>query len=86
MIVDEKSNEYELTDKGSSAGKNYTGGTAAEKISSCSISVMNIIRVDEDPDLDERAKMPSKAFHQEKKTPNEKSAHTIYGSCFAPIC
>ena len=67
MIVDEKGNEYELTDKGIGAWQTYTGGIgSAEDFIMMDISE-EYINVDENRELDEEAKMARKLAIREEE-------------------
>nr|WP_068468646.1 preprotein translocase subunit SecA [Candidatus Protochlamydia phocaeensis] len=77
MIVDEKGNEYELTDRGISAWQTYTGGIGSSE----DFIMMDIsheyIKVDEDPTLDEDAKMARKLEIREEDAKRKERAHNL---------
>ncbi|MFI0435361.1 MAG: preprotein translocase subunit SecA [Parachlamydiaceae bacterium] len=77
MIVDEKSNEYELTDKGIGSWQTYSGGIGSPE----DFIMMDIsheyIKVDENPDLDEEAKMAKKLAIREEDTKRKERAHNL---------
>lgn len=77
MIVDEKGNEYELTDKGIGAWQTYTGGIgSAEDFIMMDISD-EYIRVDEDASLDAEAKMARKLQIKEEDAKRKERAHNL---------
>ena len=74
MIVDEKSNEYELTDRGISGWQTYTGGIGNPE----DFIMMDVsdeyIKLDEDSLLDDEAKVAKKfAIHEEDAKRKERS-------------
>lgn len=77
MIVDEKSNEYELTDKGSSGWQTYTGGIGSPE----DFVMMDIseeyIKIDENPDLDEEAKVAKKLEVREEDAKRKERSHNL---------
>jgi len=77
MIVDERSNEYELTDKGIGAWQTYTGGIGSPE----DFIMMDIsheyIKIDENHDLDEEAKMARKLAIREEDTKRKERAHNL---------
>lgn len=77
MIVDEKGNEYELTDKGSGAWQTYTGGIGSPE----DFIMMDIsheyIKVDENLELDEEAKMARKLAIREEDAKRKERAHNL---------
>lgn len=77
MIVDEKGNEYELTDKGIGAWQTYTGGIGSPE----DFIMMDIsheyINVDENPDLDEEARMARKLAIREEDTKRKERSHNL---------
>lgn len=77
MIVDEKSNEYELTDKGIGAWQTYTGGIGSPE----DFIMMDIsheyIKIDENPELDEEAKMARKIAIREEDAKRKERAHNL---------
>lgn len=77
MIVDEKSNEYELTDKGIGAWQTYTGGIgSAEDFIMMDIS-HEYIKVDENLELDEEAKMARKLAIREEDAKRKERSHNL---------
>jgi preprotein translocase subunit SecA len=77
MIVDEKSNEYELTDKGIGAWQTYTGGVGSpEDFIMLDIS-HEYIKVDENPELDEEAKMARKLAIREEDAKRKERSHNL---------
>ncbi|CUI15770.1 Preprotein translocase subunit secA [Candidatus Protochlamydia naegleriophila] len=77
MIVDEKGNEYELTDKGIGAWQTYTGGIgSAEDFIMMDISD-EYIRIDEDASLDAEAKMARKMQIKEEDAKRKERAHNL---------
>lgn len=77
MIVDEKSNEYELTDKGIGAWQTYTGGVGSPE----DFIMMDIsheyIKVDDNQDLDEEAKMARKLAIREEDAKRKERSHNL---------
>lgn len=77
MIVDEKSNEYELTDKGIGAWQTYTGGVGSPE----DFIMMDIsheyIKVDENRELDDEAKMARKLGIREEDAKRKERAHNL---------
>lgn len=77
MIVDEKSNEYELTDKGIGAWQTYTGGIGSPE----DFIMMDIsdeyIKIDEDPALDEEAKVAKKLEIREEDAKRKERSHNL---------
>ena len=77
MIIDEKSNEYELTDKGIGAWQTYTGGVGSPE----DFIMMDIsheyIKIDENPELDEEAKMARKLAVHEEDCKAKERAHNF---------
>ncbi|MBA2367830.1 MAG: preprotein translocase subunit SecA [Candidatus Protochlamydia sp.] len=77
MIVDEKGNEYELTDRGIGAWQTYTGGIGSPE----DFIMMDIsheyIQVDEDMDLDDEAKMARKLQIKEEDAKRKERAHNL---------
>jgi preprotein translocase subunit SecA len=77
MIVDEKSNEYELTDKGIGAWQTYTGGIGSPE----DFIMMDIsheyIKIDENPELDEEAKMARKLAIREEDARRKERSHNL---------
>lgn len=77
MIVDEKSNEYELTDKGIGAWQTYTGGIgSAEDFVMLDISD-EYVKIDEDNSLDEAAKMARKVEVREEDAKRKERSHNL---------
>jgi preprotein translocase subunit SecA len=77
MIVDEKSNEYELTDKGIGAWQTYTGGIGSSE----DFIMMDIsheyIKIDENPELDEEARMARKLAIREEDAKRKERSHNL---------
>ena len=77
MIVDEKGNEYELTDKGIGAWQTYTGGIGSPE----DFIMMDIsdeyIKVDENQELDEEAKMARKLAIREEDSKRKERSHNL---------
>ncbi len=77
MIVDEKANEYELTDKGIGAWQTYTGGIGSPE----DFIMMDIsheyIKIDENPDFDEEAKLARKLAIREEDAKRKERAHNL---------
>lgn len=77
MIIDEKSNEYELTDKGIGAWQTYTGGIGSPE----DFIMMDIsheyIKIDENPELDDEAKMARKLAIREEDAKRKERAHNL---------
>lgn len=77
MIVDEKSNEYELTDKGIGAWQTYTGGIGSPE----DFIMMDIsheyIKIDENRELDDEAKMARKLAIREEDAKRKERAHNL---------
>lgn len=75
MVIDEKNNEYELTDKGSAAWQEYSGGTDNEFV------MMDIsheyLLIDADPSLDEGAKVQRKLAVQEEDAKRKERSHNL---------
>lgn len=77
MIVDEKSNEYELTDKGTTGWQTYTGGIgSAEDFVMMDIS-HEYLKIDEDSSLDEEAKMARKLQIREEDSRRKERSHNL---------
>ena len=77
MIIDEKSNEYELTDKGIGAWQTYSGGVGSpEDFIMMDISY-EYIKVDENLDLDDEAKMARKLAIREEDAKRKERAHNL---------
>lgn len=77
MIVDEKSNEYELTDKGIGAWQTYTGGVGSPE----DFIMMDIsheyIKIDENHELDDEAKMARKLAIREEDSKRKERSHNL---------
>lgn len=77
LIVDEKSNEFELTDKGIAAWQTYTGGIGSSE----DFVMMDIsheyLKVDEDPSLNEEAKLTRKIEIREEDARRKERAHNL---------
>lgn len=77
MIVDEKGNEYELTDKGTNAWQTYTGGIGtAEDFVMMDLSD-EYIKIDEDSTLDEESKMLRKLSAREEDMKRKERSHNL---------
>lgn len=76
IIIDEKSNEYELTDKGIHAWQHYTGIGSAEDFVMMDISD-EYLKIDEDHTLDEEAKMARKLEIKEEDAKRKERAHNL---------
>ena len=77
IIVDEKSNEYELTDKGIGGWQTYTGGIGnAEDFVMVDLS-HEYIKIDEDPELDDEGKMAKKLAAREEDAKRKERAHNL---------
>lgn len=76
-IVDEKSNEYELTDKGINAWPVCTGGIGTpEDFVMMDISY-EYLKIDEDPSLDNETKMARKLEVREEDAKRKERAHNM---------
>ncbi|CAF22870.1 preprotein translocase subunit SecA [Candidatus Protochlamydia amoebophila] len=77
MIIDEKGNEYELTDKGINAWQTYTNGIGSPE----DFIMMDIgdeyIKVDEDLSLDAESKMARKMQIKEEDAKRKERAHNL---------
>jgi preprotein translocase subunit SecA len=77
IIIDQKSNEYELTDKGISAWQQYTHGVGTTD----DFIMMDIsdeyIKIDENLDLDEETKSARKLAVHEEDTKRKERAHNL---------
>ncbi len=77
IIIDEKSNEYELTDKGIAAWQTYTGGIgSAEDFVMMDISD-EYLKIDEDSTLDEETRMVRKLEVREEDAKRKERAHNL---------
>jgi preprotein translocase subunit SecA len=77
MIVDEKANEFELTDKGTLAWQEYTSGIGkSEDFIMMDISYEYLL-IDQDPTLDEDAKMQKKLAIQGEDQKRKERAHNL---------
>jgi len=76
MIVDEKSNEYELTDKGIIAWDSCCNSSSAADFTMMDIS-HEYISIDEDPTLDAEAKMQKKMAVREEDARRKERAHNL---------
>lgn len=77
MIVDEKANEFELTDKGIHAWQEYTSGVGrGEDFVMMDISHEYLL-IDQDFSLDEDAKMQRKLAVQEEDQKRKERAHNL---------
>ncbi len=75
MIVDERASEYELTDKGIQAWHEVTGGNTDDFV------MMDIsheyLKIDENTEFDEEAKMQAKLAVQEEDAKRKERAHNL---------
>lgn len=77
MMVDEKGNEFELTDKGINAWQTYTGGIgSAEDFVMLDLSD-EYLTIDEDPTLDDEAKMAKKLEAREEDAKRKERSHNL---------
>lgn len=77
IVIDEKANEYELTDKGIAAWPTCTGGIgSAEDFVMMDISD-EYLQIDENPFLDEEAKMGKKLEIKEEDAKRKERAHNL---------
>lgn len=77
IIIDEKSNEYELTDKGIGAWQTYTGGIGSpEDFIMLDIS-HEYIKIDENPDWNEEEKMARKLAIREEDAKRKERSHNL---------
>jgi preprotein translocase subunit SecA len=77
MIVDEKANEFELTDKGTHAWQEYTSGVGkSEDFVMMDISYEYML-IDQDPALDDDTKMQKKLAVQEEDQKRKERAHNL---------
>lgn len=76
IIVDEKSNEYELTDKGIQAWVDHSGAGNAEDFTMLDIS-HEFLEIDENPTLSEDEKIQKRLEVQEEDTIRKERAHNL---------
>ena len=77
MIVDEKANEYELTDKGIQSWQSHAAGAGAlDDFTMLDIS-HEYIKIDEDVSLDDEAKMARKQQIREEDSKRKERAHNL---------
>jgi len=77
MIVDERANDYELTDKGMQAWQSKSGSQAyVDDFVLLDISY-EYLKIDEDPSLDDEAKMAKKLKVQEEDALRKERAHNL---------
>lgn len=77
MIVDERGNEFELTDKGTAAWQSYTGGVgAAEDFVMLDLGY-EYHKIDIDPTLDAEAKMAKKVEIREEDAKRKERSHNL---------
>lgn len=74
MIVEEKSNDFELTDKGITAWQEYTEQLGDFLMLDISEEYM---KIDEDPSLDNEAKIAAKLVVQEEDAKRKERAHNV---------
>lgn len=77
MIVDERSNEFELTDKGCSAWQTYTGGVGSANDFVMLDLGYEYLMIDEDQSLDAEAKMSKKVEIREEDAKRKERAHNL---------
>lgn len=75
MTVDERGNDYELNDRGIHAWQNYSGGSA-DDFTMLDISY-EYLKIDEDSDLDEDAKVQKKLAVQAEDAKRKERAHNL---------
>lgn len=76
IVIDEKNNEYELTDKGILAWQEASGGEGAEDFVMFDIS-HEFLQIDEDPSLSDDEKMQRKLAIQEEDAKRKERAHNL---------
>ncbi|MGZ3632794.1 MAG: preprotein translocase subunit SecA [Parachlamydiaceae bacterium] len=77
MIIDERSNDFELTDKGIHAWQDYSGGVGSlDDFTMLDISHEYLL-IDENPDLDEDAKVQKKLVVQAEDAKRKERAHNL---------
>lgn len=77
IIIDEKSNEYEMTDKGIHAWEQYTDGVGhADDFTMFDIS-HEFMKIDEDSSLDTDAKIQKRLAIQEEDAKRKERAHNL---------
>lgn len=77
MIIDERSNEYELSDKGIAAWQQCTDGDAkSDDFVMFDIS-HEYLKIDENPDLSDEEKMQRKLAIQEEDSKRKERAHNL---------
>lgn len=76
ILIDEKSNEYELTDKGIHLWKEMTGSEHGDDFVMLDISDA-YLTIDEDISLDEAAKVQKKLVVQEEDSKRKERAHNL---------
>ncbi len=77
IIIDEKANEFELTDKGIAAWDQCTGGRGhSDDFIMLDIS-HEFLKIDENPSLDEGAKVQRKLAIQEEDAKRKERAHNL---------
>lgn len=76
IIVDERANEYELTDKGIQAWSDNSSGHNADDFTMLDIGY-EFHKIDADPAKDEAAKMQAKLTIQEQDTHRKERAHNL---------
>lgn len=76
ILIDEKSNEYELTDKGINLWKEVSGSEQGDDFVMLDIS-HEYLKIDEDPSLDEDAKVQKKLLVQEEDAKSKERAHNL---------
>lgn len=77
MIIDEKANEYELTDKGIQAWQDYTAGIGKTEDFVMMDLSHEYMLIDQDASLDQAAKMQKKLTVQEEDAKRKERAHNL---------
>jgi preprotein translocase subunit SecA len=76
MIVEERANDYELTDKGMHAWQQYCGTNLSDDFTLLDISHEYLL-IDEDPSLSDEAKMARKLAVQQEDAQRKERAHNL---------
>lgn len=77
MIVDERGNEFELTDKGIRAWSEYTGGTGREDDFVMLDISHEFLLIDQDPSFDEATKIEKRLAIQQEDAKRKERAHNL---------
>lgn len=77
IIIDEKGNEYELTDKGIAAWQEFSGGEGANEDFVMFDISHEYLMIDEDSSLDEPTKMARKQMILEEDSKRKERAHNL---------